>query len=59
MVFGPKYYRINGIWAPKPYDLGPWALRDSNVTPISYSDVAACPFLRGHGFCLGKNSRAV
>ena len=26
-VLGPKYYTINGIWALKPYDLGPWTLR--------------------------------
>ena len=26
-VVGPKYYNIHGIWAPKPYDSGPWTLR--------------------------------
>ena len=28
-VLGPKYYIINGIWALKPYSLGPWTLRVS------------------------------
>ena len=27
-VLGPKYYNINGMWALKPYDLGPWTLRE-------------------------------
>ena len=27
MVLGPKYYNINGIWALKPYYLGPRTLR--------------------------------
>ena len=27
VVLGPKCYNINGIWALKPYDLGPWTLR--------------------------------
>ena len=27
MVLGPKYYNLNGIWALKPYYLGPWTLR--------------------------------
>ena len=26
-VLGPKYYHVNGIWALKPYYLGPWTLR--------------------------------
>ena len=26
-VLGPKYYTINGIWALKPYYLGPWTFR--------------------------------
>ena len=26
-VSGPKYYNIDGIWALKPHDLGPWTLR--------------------------------
>ena len=28
-ALGPKYYTINGIWALKPYHLGPWTLRIS------------------------------
>ena len=27
-ALGPKYYNVHGIWALKPYDLGPWTLRD-------------------------------
>ena len=27
-VLGPKYCNINGIWAVKPYKLGPWTLRE-------------------------------
>ena len=27
-VLEPKYYNMNGIWALKPYYLGPWTLRD-------------------------------
>ena len=30
-VLGPKYYDINGIWALKPYYLGPWTLRVSRL----------------------------
>ena len=30
-VLGPKYHNINGIWALKPYYLGPWTLRDSSL----------------------------
>ena len=26
-VLGPKHYNVNGIWALKPYSLGPWTLR--------------------------------
>ena len=26
-VLGPKYYNIHGIWALKPFYLGPWTLR--------------------------------
>ena len=26
-VLVPKYYDIHGIWALKPYYLGPWTLR--------------------------------
>ena len=26
-VLGPKYYNLNGIWALKPYNLGPWSLK--------------------------------
>ena len=26
-ALGPKYYNIVGIWALKPYYLGPWTLR--------------------------------
>ena len=26
-MLGPKYYNVNGIWALKPYYLGPWTLR--------------------------------
>ena len=26
-VLGPKYYNIHGVWALKPYYLGPWPLR--------------------------------
>ena len=25
---GPKYNNINGIWALKPFYLGPWTLED-------------------------------
>ena len=28
MALGPKYYNVNGIWALKPYYLGPWTLRE-------------------------------
>ena len=31
-VLGPKYYIISGIWALKPYYLGPWTLRGSKNT---------------------------
>ena len=27
-VLGAKYYSVNGIWALKPYYLGPWTLRE-------------------------------
>ena len=30
-VLGPKYYNIIGIWALKPYYLGPWTLRVSTL----------------------------
>ena len=30
-VSGPKYYNMNGIWALKPYYLGPWTLRGTCV----------------------------
>ena len=33
-VLGPKYYNMNGIWAPKPYYLGPWTLIRSPYIPI-------------------------
>ena len=40
-VLGPKYYNMNGIWALKPYYLGPWTLR-----------VKLCSlFGRCHGHC--------
>ena len=26
-VLGPKYHNVCGIWALKPYYLGPWTLR--------------------------------
>ena len=35
-VLGPKYYNINGIWALKPYYLGPWTLRVKIVTPTRH-----------------------
>ena len=31
-ALGPKYYSINGIWALKPYYLGPWTLRTCFAT---------------------------
>ena len=27
-VLGPEYYAVDGIWALKPYYLGPWTLWD-------------------------------
>ena len=27
-VSGPNYYNLTGIWALKPYYLGPWTLRE-------------------------------
>ena len=27
-ALGPKYYNINGIWALKPHNLGPWTLKE-------------------------------
>ena len=31
MVVGTKNYTIHGIWALKPYYLGPWTLREFKV----------------------------
>ena len=28
---GPNYSNIHGVWALKPYYLGPWTLRGSRV----------------------------
>ena len=30
---GPKYYNMNGIWALKPYHLGPCTFRDGHGAP--------------------------
>ena len=32
-ALGPKYYNINGIWALKPYYLGPWTLKEKSEHP--------------------------
>ena len=41
MVSGPKYYSINGIWALKPYYLGPWTLRVRYCFLSTYSRTLA------------------
>ena len=33
-ALGPTYYSINGIWALKPYDLGPWTLKEMCMRKI-------------------------
>ena len=39
-ALGHKYYTINGIWALKPYYLGPWTLRVYLIFhPLSYGKV--------------------
>ena len=48
MVVGPKYYTINGIWALKPYYLGPWTLREFKV--LRFIGFRGLEFFKGLGF---------
>ena len=38
-VLGPKYCKINGIWALKPYGVGPWTLDKCGDTLLTSSTV--------------------
>ena len=62
---GPKYYSINGIWALKPYYLGPWTLRECHKTvaliSFAYWKKHHCrnPTLRHTKCSRGKVARAL